>query len=41
MAFSVVGANQSDEIGGMMEMNPATVRSKKTRALDKMRRVLQ
>ena len=41
VAFSVFGGYQSDEIGGMMEMNPATVRSKKTRALDKMRRVLQ
>ena len=41
VAFSVFGGYQSNEIGGMMEMNPATVRSKKTRAFDKMRRVLE
>lgn len=41
VAFSVFGGYQSDEIGDMMELNPATVRSKKTRALEKMRRVLE
>lgn len=41
IAFSVFGGYLSGEIGGMMDMNPATVRSKKTRALDKMRSVLE
>lgn len=41
VAFSVFGGYQSDEIGNMMDQNPATVRSKKTRAMGKMRRVLQ
>ncbi|MGC4018754.1 MAG: RNA polymerase sigma factor [Muricomes sp.] len=41
VAFSIFGGYQSDEIGKMMEQNPATVRSKKTRALEKMRKVLE
>lgn len=41
VAFSVFGGYQSDEIGGMLEQKAATVRSKKTRALEKMRRVLE
>ncbi len=41
VAFSIFGGYQSDEIGIMMEKNPATVRSKKNRALDKMRGVLE
>lgn len=41
VAFSVFGGYQSGEIGNMMDMNPATVRSKKTRAFEKMRRVLE
>ena len=32
---------QSDEIGQMLKMNPTTVRSRKKRALEKMRVVLQ
>lgn len=41
VAFSVFGGYQSEEIGSMMEQNPATVRSKKNRALEKMRRFLE
>lgn len=41
VAFSVFGGYQSDEIGKMLEQNPATIRSKKTRALEKMRKVLE
>lgn len=41
VAFSVFGGYQSDEIGNILEQKPATVRSKKTRALEKMRRVLE
>ena len=40
VAFSVFGGYRSEEIGTMLEKNPATVRSKKSRALEKMRRVL-
>lgn len=40
VAFSVFGGYQSQEIGDMLEMNPATVRSRKNRALKKMRWVL-
>lgn len=41
VAFSIFGGYQSGEIGNMMEQNPATIRSKKNRALEKMRRVLE
>ena len=41
VAFSVFGGYQSDEIGGMLDQKAATVRLKKTRALEKMRRVLE
>ena len=41
VSFSVFGGYQSDEIGQMLKMNPATVRSRKKRALEKMRTVLQ
>ena len=41
VSFSVFGGYQSDEIGQMLDMNPVTVRSRKKRALEKMRVVLQ
>lgn len=41
VACSVLGGYPSEEIGGMMEMNPATVRSRKARALEKMRQVIE
>ncbi|CUX37328.1 RNA polymerase sigma factor [Clostridium sp. C105KSO13] len=41
VAFSVFGGYQSGEIGSMMQQNPATIRSKKSRALGKMRSVLE
>lgn len=41
VAFSVFGGYQSIEIGKMLSLNPVTVRSKKTRALEKMRRALE
>lgn len=41
VAFSVFGGYQSIEIGEMLGLKPATVRSKKTRALEKMRRALE
>ena len=37
IAFSVFGGYQSDEIARMLGKNPATVRSRKSRALGKMR----
>ena len=40
VSFSVFAGFQSDEIGSMMQMNPATVRSKKKRAFEKMRQRL-
>lgn len=40
VAFSVFGGYQSDEIGSIMGTKPATVRSKKSRAMEKMRRLL-
>lgn len=40
VACSVLGGYASEEIGRLMEMNPATVRSRKARALEKMRQVL-
>lgn len=40
VALSVFGGYTSDEIGGMLNQIAATVRSKKSRALDKMRRTL-
>ena len=40
VACSVLGGYASEEIGRLLEMNPATVRSRKARALEKMRQVL-
>lgn len=40
VAFSVFGGYQSEEIGRMTGCNPATVRSKKKRALEKMRKFI-
>lgn len=40
VACSVLEGYSSEEIGDLMEMNPATVRSRKSRALGKMRKVL-
>lgn len=40
IAFSVFGGYRSEEIGAIMDKNAATVRSKKSRALAKMRRML-
>jgi len=37
VSFSVFGGYKSDEIGAMMKMNAATVRSRKNRAFEKMR----
>lgn len=41
VVWSVLGGYPSEEIGSMMQMNPATVRSRKARALDKMRQILE
>lgn len=41
VACSVFGGYPSEEIGTMMQMNPATVRSRKVRALEKMRQMLE
>ena len=41
VACSVLGGYASEEIGKLLEMNPATVRSRKARALEKMRQVLE
>lgn len=40
IALSVFGGYQSNEIGDMLEQKAVTVRSKKNRALEKMRKVL-
>lgn len=40
LSFSVFGGYKSEEIAKMLEKNPATVRSKKSRALGKMRALL-
>lgn len=40
VAFSVFGGYQSEEIGKMTGHNPVTVRSKKKRALEKMRKII-
>ena len=40
VAFSVFGGYQSDEIAEMLDRNAATVRSRKSRALEKMRAIL-
>lgn len=40
VACSVLGGYASDEIGKMLDMNPATVRSRKSRAMEKMRQKL-
>ena len=37
---SVLGGYASEEIGKMLNMNPATVRSKKSRAMEKLRQML-
>lgn len=41
VACSVLGGYPSEEIGVIMDMNPATVRSRKLRALEKMRRTIE
>lgn len=41
VVFSVFGGYSSEEIGGILKMNAVTVRSKKSRALGRMRRVLE
>lgn len=41
VSCSVLGGYASEEIGKMLEMNPATVRSKKSRAIEKLRRMLE
>lgn len=41
VACSVLGGYPSEEIGVIMDMNPATVRSRKSRALEKMRRTIE
>ena len=41
IVFSVFGGYKSDEIGRMMDKNAATIRSRKSRALEKMRVILQ
>ena len=40
VAFSVFGGYRSDEIARMLDKNAATVRSRKSRALEKMRNAL-
>lgn len=40
VACSVLGGYASEEIGKMLDMNPATVRSRKSRAIEKMRQRL-
>lgn len=40
IAFSVFGGYKSEEIAGMMEKNAATVRSRKRRAFEQMRKML-
>ena len=41
VAFSVFGGYRSEEIGIMLDKNAATVRSRKSRALGKMRKILE
>ncbi len=41
VACSVLGGYASVEIGRMMGMNPATVRSRKARAIDSLRQILR
>lgn len=41
VSFSVFGGYKSAEIGGMLGIEAATVRSKKNRALGKMRKILE
>lgn len=41
VAWSVLGGYPSEEIGRMIQMKPATVRSRKARALEKMRQILE
>lgn len=40
VAWSVLGGYLSEEIGNVLEMNAATVRSRKARALEKMKQTL-
>lgn len=40
LACSILGGYPSEEIGKLMEMKPVTVRSRKARALEKMRKAL-
>ena len=40
LSCSILEGYSSEEIGHMLAMNPATVRSKKSRALEKLRKNL-
>lgn len=41
VACSVLGGYASEEIGKMLDMKPATVRSRKSRAMEKMRQMIE
>ncbi len=41
LSCSILEGYSSEEIGDMLEMNSATVRSKKSRALEKLRKILK
>lgn len=41
LSCSILEGYSSEEIGNMLNMNPATVRSKKARALEKLRKILE
>lgn len=41
VACSVLGGYASEEIGAMLDMKPATVRSRKSRAMEKMRQMIE
>ncbi len=41
VVWSVLGGYPSEEIGNVLDMNPATVRSRKSRALEQLRGILE
>lgn len=41
LSGSILEGYSSEEIGNMLDMNPATVRSRKARALEKLRKILK
>lgn len=41
LSCSILEGYSSEEIGNMLDMNPATVRSRKARALEKLRKILK